>query len=105
MFAQPFIVPDGKNKGISVIPGAVKKLEKSLKPIDMGHKFVPKALEFRMSKYNQIPVQVGMPDLRLMQNFTMNASQTLIMGPNTSLWRKDAAELAFKVCTPPQKLN
>ncbi|KAF3941359.1 hypothetical protein ABW19_dt0204718 [Dactylella cylindrospora] len=95
VFAQPFLVPDGKPKNV-VVPVAVKKLEKSLKPIDMGHKFIPKALEFRMSKYNQIPVQVGMPDLRLMQNFTMNASQTLILGPNTTLWRKDAAELAFK---------
>ncbi|KAK6353298.1 hypothetical protein TWF696_005270 [Orbilia brochopaga] len=102
VFAQPFVV-DGK--GASRVPGtrttvtvpvALKKLEKSLKPIDMGPHCLPRALEFRMSKYNQIPVQVGMPDLRLMQNFTMNASQTLILGPNTSLWRRDAAELAFK---------
>ncbi|KAF3930764.1 hypothetical protein ABW20_dc0100788 [Dactylellina cionopaga] len=96
VFAQPFVVPDGKGKNGAIIPVAIKKLEKSLKPIDLGHRFVPKALEFRMSKYNQIPVQVGMPDLRLMQNFTINASQTLILGPNTTLWRTDAAELAFK---------
>ncbi|EGX49110.1 hypothetical protein AOL_s00079g64 [Orbilia oligospora ATCC 24927] len=96
VFAQPFVVSDGKGKNGGVIPVAIKKLEKSLKPIDLGYKFIPKALEFRMSKYNQIPVQVGMPDLRLMQNFTMNASQTLILGPNTTLWRRDAAELAFK---------
>jgi len=31
-----------------------------------------------------------------MQNFTMNASQTLILGPNSTLWKKDTAELAFK---------
>ncbi|EPS37397.1 hypothetical protein H072_8899 [Dactylellina haptotyla CBS 200.50] len=96
VFAQPFVVPDGKGKNGAVVPVAIKKLEKSLKPINLGAQFVPKALEFRMSKYNQIPVQVGMPDLRLMQNFTMNASQTLILGPNTTLWRRDAAELAFK---------
>ncbi|KAF3903348.1 hypothetical protein AA313_de0208061 [Arthrobotrys entomopaga] len=96
VFAQPFVVSDAEGNNGASVPVALKKLEKSLKPIEMGAKFVPKALEFRMSKYNQIPVQVGMPDLRLMQNFTMNASQTLILGPNTSLWRKDAAELAFK---------
>ncbi|KAJ6264220.1 hypothetical protein Dda_0363 [Drechslerella dactyloides] len=102
VFAQPFVA-DGKGAArvpgtrvVTVVPVALKKLEKSLKPIDMGPHCLPKALEFRMSKYNQIPVQVGMPDLRLMQNFTMNASQTLILGPNTSLWRRDAAELAFK---------
>lgn len=78
------------------MPIAVRKLEKSLKPISMG-KAPHKELEFRMSKYNQIPVQVGMPDLRLMQNFSINASQTLILGPNTSLWKRDAPELAFKV--------
>ncbi|KAF3921727.1 hypothetical protein ABW21_db0207000 [Orbilia brochopaga] len=73
VFAQPFVV-DGK--GASRVPGtrttvtvpvALKKLEKSLKPIDMGPHCSPRALD-----------------------------QTLILGPNTSLWRRDAAELAFK---------